>query len=64
MMTNFGFAPGILDYWMLLTDWRNGSCAIVVTLGVLLIGYALATRNKMLAAEGPGRVEGIDESSV
>jgi hypothetical protein len=25
MVTNFGFQPGILDYWMLLTDWRNGS---------------------------------------
>ena len=38
MMTNFGFRPGILDYWMLLTDWRNGSFAI---LGVFLVGYAL-----------------------
>jgi hypothetical protein len=35
MMTNFGFQPGILDYWMLLTDWRNGSFAILLALGIL-----------------------------
>jgi hypothetical protein len=23
MMPNFGFAPGIVDYWMLLIDWPN-----------------------------------------
>jgi hypothetical protein len=41
-MTNFGFQPGILDYWMLLTDWRNGSFAILLALGVLLVGYGQA----------------------
>jgi hypothetical protein len=40
MMPNFGFAPGILDYWALLTDWRNGTFAILLALG-LLVGYAL-----------------------
>jgi hypothetical protein len=50
MTNNFGFPPGILDYWMLLTDWRNGSFAILLTVGVLLVGYALATRNQMPAA--------------
>jgi hypothetical protein len=44
LMTNFGYHPGILDYWMLLADWRNGSFAILLALGVLLVGYALATR--------------------
>jgi hypothetical protein len=29
-MTDFGFQPGIVDYWMLLTDWRNGSFSILV----------------------------------
>jgi hypothetical protein len=29
-MTDFGFQPGILDYRMLLTDWHNGSFAIIV----------------------------------
>jgi hypothetical protein len=44
-MTDFGFQPGILDYWMLLSDWRNGSFAILVALGVLLVGYAQAQRS-------------------
>jgi hypothetical protein len=48
-MTNFGFQPCILDYWMLLTDWRNGSFAILLALGILLVGHALALRNKTLA---------------
>jgi hypothetical protein len=61
MMPNFGFQPGILDYWMLLTDWRNGTFAILLALGVLLVGYALATRNQMLAAEGPRPLEGEGE---
>jgi hypothetical protein len=40
MMSNFGFQPGILDYWMLLTDWHNGSFAILLALGILLAGHA------------------------
>jgi hypothetical protein len=35
-MTDFGFQPGILELWMLLTDWRNGSFAIMLAFGVLL----------------------------
>jgi hypothetical protein len=60
MMPNFGFQPGVLDYWMLLADWRNGTFAILISLGVLLVGYALATRNKMPVSEGPSPVEGVD----
>jgi hypothetical protein len=45
-MTTFGYQPGIIDYWMLLTDWRNGSLAILLALAVLLVGYTLATRPK------------------
>ncbi len=63
MLTNFGFAPGVLDYWILLTDWRNGSCAIMLTLGVLLVGYALGSRNKTSAVEGPRPVEAIAETA-
>jgi hypothetical protein len=57
MMPNFGFAPGVLDYWMLLSDWRNGTFAILLALGVLLVGYALATRDKVPAPEVPAPVE-------
>jgi hypothetical protein len=31
-MATFGYQPGIIDYWMLLTDWRNGSVAILLAL--------------------------------
>jgi hypothetical protein len=64
MLTNFGFQPGILDYWMLLADWRNGSFAILLTLGVLLFGYALALRDKTLAAEAATSVEGINRRAL
>jgi hypothetical protein len=53
MMPDFGFQPGILDYWMLLTDWRNGAFAILLAVSVLCVGYVLATGNKKLAPEGP-----------
>jgi hypothetical protein len=45
-MTDFGFQPGILDYWMLLSDWRNGSFAILLALSVLFLGYTLVSSNK------------------
>jgi hypothetical protein len=64
MTTNFGFSPDILDYWMLLADWRNGSFAILLAIGVLLVGYALATRNQMPAAEGPTFRGGADPSAL
>jgi hypothetical protein len=64
MMPNFGFQPGVLDYWMLLADWRNGSFAILLALGVLLVGFALAIRNRMLTAEGLGVAQGIDECAA
>jgi hypothetical protein len=57
MVTNFGFSPGVLDYWMLLTDWRNGSFAILLALGVLLVGYTLSTRHQIPAAESAKPVE-------
>jgi hypothetical protein len=63
MITDFGFAPGILEYWMLLSDWRNGSFAILLTLSVLFVGYVLATGNKVLAVKDPRPVEGIDPSA-
>ena len=60
MMPDFGFQPGILDYWMLLTDWRNGTFAILLALGVLVAGYTLASRNKMPTVKIPGPMERAD----
>jgi hypothetical protein len=42
-MSTFGFYPGPIDYWMLVTDWRNGSIAIVLVIGALIVGYAFRT---------------------
>jgi hypothetical protein len=42
-MATFGFYPGPIDYWMLVTDWRNGSIAIMLAIGGLIIGYAFRT---------------------
>jgi hypothetical protein len=39
-MSTFGYYPGPIDYWMLITDWRNGSVAI---LAALVAGYAFRT---------------------
>jgi hypothetical protein len=44
MMTNFGFQPGILDFWMLLSDWQNGSFIILLALGLLFLGYSALSR--------------------
>jgi hypothetical protein len=60
MVTNHGFAPGVLDYWVLLSDWRNGSFAILLALSVLFVGYVLATGYKTLPVKDPEPVEGID----
>jgi hypothetical protein len=35
LVTDFGFQPGIQEYWMLLSDWRNGSFAILLAPTVL-----------------------------
>ncbi len=35
--------PGPIDYWMLITDWRNGSIAILLVIGAFVIGYAFRT---------------------
>jgi hypothetical protein len=52
LMTDFGFQPGILDYWMLLSDWRNGSFAILIGLSVLFLGYTLVSSHKNPGGEG------------
>jgi hypothetical protein len=64
MVTNFGFQPGILDYWMLLTDWRNGSFAILLAVGILLVGHALALRNKTLAVDALSPAKGISRRAL
>jgi hypothetical protein len=45
IMTNFGFQPGILDYWTLLSDWQNGSFAILLTFGVIF-SYSVLSRQR------------------
>jgi hypothetical protein len=37
---NLGFYPGPIEYWMLITDWRNGSIAILLAIGAFAVGYA------------------------
>ena len=39
-MSTFGFYPGPIDYWMLITDWRDGSIAIVLAICAFAVGYA------------------------
>jgi MFS_1 like family len=54
LMTDFGFQPGILDYWMLLSDWR-GFFAILLALSVLFLGYTSVSNNKIRPDDGPRR---------
>jgi hypothetical protein len=43
-MSTFGYYPGPIDYWMLITDWRNGSVAIILlAIAALVAGYAFRT---------------------
>jgi len=44
-MSTFGYYPGPIDYWMFLTDWRNGSIAILLAMGAFLVVYTLARRS-------------------
>jgi hypothetical protein len=44
-MSTFGYYPGPIDYWMFITDWRNGSVAILLAMGIFLVGYAVARRS-------------------
>jgi hypothetical protein len=58
-MNNFGYQPGILDYWMLLTDWRNGSFVLIpLALTVLLVVSHARDPNKFMshgATPAPGK---------
>jgi hypothetical protein len=40
LVSTFGFYPGPIDYWMLVTDWRGGSIAIMLAIGALIVGFA------------------------
>jgi hypothetical protein len=43
-MATFGFYPGLIDYWVFVTDWRNGLIALVLlAIGALVLGYAFRT---------------------
>jgi hypothetical protein len=52
-MSTFGFYPGPIDYWMLLTDWRNGSIAIMLAIGALVVGYAVRTESPFQPPASP-----------
>jgi hypothetical protein len=49
-MSTFGFYPGPINYWMLVTDWRGGSIAIMLAIGALIAGYFACPR---CAENGP-----------
>src|ERR1700723_202273 len=44
LMSTFGFYPGPINYWMLVTDWRGGSIAITLAIGALIVGYFACPR--------------------
>jgi hypothetical protein len=43
-MSTFGFYPGPIDYWMLVTDSRSCSIAIMLAIGALIVGYVARPR--------------------
>jgi hypothetical protein len=47
-MSTFGFYPGPIDYWMLITDWRNGSIAILLAIGAFAVGYAFRSGSSVV----------------
>jgi hypothetical protein len=68
-MATFGFYPGLIDYWMLVTDWRNGSIAIMLAIGGLIIGYAFRSASPVQPPPpavlpihaSPAIAEGVDD---
>jgi hypothetical protein len=48
LMSTFGFYPGPIDYWMLVTDWRNGSIAIVLAICAFAVGYAFKSGSSVV----------------
>jgi hypothetical protein len=56
-MATFGFYPGPIDYWMLVTDWRNGSVAIIMfAIGALVVGYTFRTGSLVVPPPPPTAV--------
>jgi hypothetical protein len=47
-MATFGFYPGPIDYWMLITDWRNGSIAILLAIGAFAVGYSFRSGSSVV----------------
>jgi hypothetical protein len=62
-MATFGFYPGPIDYWMLVTDRRNGSIAIMLAIGGLIIGYAFRTPSTAVLPThaSPAIAESVDD---
>jgi hypothetical protein len=73
-MSTFGFYPGPIDYWMLITDWHNGSIAMMLVIGALVVGYAFRTGSSVIPSPptaalpthaSPAIAEGeVDEGDV
>ena len=47
----FGYLPGQIDYWLFLTDWRNGSVAILLALVVGALAFIFTPSRQ------PGRMQ-------
>ena len=49
-MSTFGYHPGQIDYWLFLTDWHNGSVAILLALvvGALVLTFTSSRQPERL----------------
>jgi hypothetical protein len=47
-VSTFGYYPGPIDYWMFITDWRNGLIAILLGMSVFIFGYVIARKSPAL----------------
>jgi hypothetical protein len=59
IMSTFGFYPGPIDYWMLVTDWRNGSVAIIMLAIGALIGSCRAFLAQVIDRESKRFVDAL-----
>jgi hypothetical protein len=52
-MSTFGYRPGFIDYWSFLTDWRNGSIALLfVLVAVLALAFVARQRRRVSPDDG------------
>jgi hypothetical protein len=48
LMSTFGFYPAPTACWMLITDWRHGSIAILLAIGAFAVGYAFRSGSSVV----------------